>query len=309
MSIGFLYPSDLTVRFNKESAFFKDYCQKQGVEVIVKTASNDESLQIELANEMIEQEVDALVLIAANVNTAAVIVRNAHAEDIPVLAYNRMIKNSDVDFFVASNNDQIGKIMVDALLKEKPSGNFVILGGDKFDKNGEELQAAVKKYLKPKIDQKQVEIVYETFVEKWDASTAAFEMDKVISLYGSDIDAVIAGYDGMSASVIDVLRANGLLGKVAVTGQDAELAGCKNVIAGNQCVTVFHPLKTIAEKGAEIAIEMAQGKNLDRFVNSSDFNGLSEIPTHRVNSIAVTKDNIDQVLIGSGFYTHKELYE
>ncbi len=309
VTIGFLYPSDLTVRFNKESSFFKEYCEKQGVEVIVKTASNDESLQIELANEMMEQGVDALALIAANVNTAAVIVRNAHADGIPVLAYNRMIKNSDVDFFVASSNDLIGKIMVDAVLKEKPTGKYVILGGDKFDKNGEELQAAVKKHLKSKIDQKQVEIVYETFIEKWDPSIAAFEMDKVIALHGNDIDAVIAGYDGIAASVIDVLRANKLAGKVAVTGQDAELAGCKNVIAGNQCVTVFHPLKTIAEKGAEIAIEMAKGKKLKDFANSTDFNGLKDIPTHRVNSIAVTKDNIDRVLVGSGFYTQKELYE
>ena len=309
LTIGFLYPSDLTVRYNKESNFFKEYCAKQGVDVIVKSANNDESIQIELANEMIEQGVDALVIIAANINTAGVIVRNAHAEDIPVMAYTRMIKNSEVDFFVGSSNDLIGKEMVNAVLKEKPSGNFVILGGDKFDKNGEELQTAVKKYLKSKVSDKQVKIVYETFVEKWDPKNAAFEMRKVISLFGDDIDAVIAGYDGMAASVIEVLKEFDLAGKVAVTGQDAELDGCKNVIEGNQTMTVFHPLKTVAETGGEIAIEMAKGKSLKDFVNSSDFNGLKDIPTHRVNSIAVTKDNIEKVLIESGFYTRKELFE
>ncbi|SMO78464.1 xylose-binding protein [Saccharicrinis carchari] len=308
ITIGFLYPSEVTERYNKESSYFKNYCATQGVEVIIKTASNDESIQLELANEMIEQGVDALVLIAANINTAGAIVRNAHAEGIPVMAYNRMIKNSEVDFFVASNNDLIGKAMVDGILKEKPSGNFVILGGDKFDKNGEDQYAAVKKYLKPKVESKQVNIVYETYIEKWDRDIASFEMEKVLQLYGDDIDAVIAGFDGMATGVIDVLESYGLAGSVAVSGQDAELTGCRNVIAGKQTVTVFHPLKTIAEKGAQVAIEMAKGKGLDAFVNSTEYNGLIDVPTHRVSSIAVNKNNIEEVLVGSGFYTKKELY-
>ncbi len=309
LTIAFMYPSEVTERFNKESSFFKAYCAKQGVEVIIKTASDDESVQTELANEMIAQNVDALVLIAANINTAGAIVRNARAEGIPVMAYNRMIKNSELDFFLASNNDVIGKAMVDAVLKEKPTGNFVILGGDKFDKNGEDLQIAIKKYLKPKIDNKQVNIVYETFIEKWDGNIAAFEMEKVIQLHGDSIDAVFVGFDGMATAVIKVLESYDMLGKVAVTGQDAELEACKNVIAGKQTVTVFHPLKTIAEKGAEIAIEMAKGKDLDSFANSTEDNGLFVVPTHRVNSIPVNKNNIEEVLVGSGFYTKKELYE
>ncbi len=309
LTIGFLYPSSDIKRFSKESAFFKQYCAAQGVDVIIKTAANDESMEIEMANQLIEQRIDALVLIATNINTADAIVREAHAEGIPVMAYNRMIKNSDIDFFVASNNDIIGKAMVDAVLREKPTGNFVILGGDKFDKNGEELQVAIKKYLKPKIDNKQVNIVYETFIEKWDGDIAAYEMEKVIQLYGNNIDAVIAGFDGMATGVIEVLESHGVTRHIAITGQDAELDACKNVIAGKQTVTIFHPLKVIAEKGAEIAIDMAKGKKLDGFVNSTDFNGLKEVPTHRVNSIPVNKNNIEEVLVGSGFYTRKQLFE
>ncbi len=309
MTIGFLYPSELTVRYNIESSFFKDYCAKQGVEVIIKSASYDESVQMEMANQMIKQKVDALVLIAANINTAGAIVRNAHAEGIPVMAYNRMIKNSEVDFFVASNNDIIGKAMVDAVLKEKPSGNFVILGGDKFDKNGEELKGSIKKHLKSKIDSKQVNIVYETFIEKWDREIAAFEMKKVLQLNGDNIDAVIVCNDRMAAGVIEVLEEHGLAGRVAVTGQDAVLEACRNVIAGKQTVTLYHPLKIMAKKGAEIAIDMAKGKKLDGFVNSTDFNGLKEVPTHRVNSIPVNKNNIEEVLVGSGFYTKKQLFD
>ncbi len=309
LKIAFLYPAEEWVRFNKEAHFFKDYAEKNGVEVILETADNDESIQIQRANELFEKGIDALVLIAVNVNTAAAIVRNAHDADVPVMAYNRMIQNSEVDFFVASSNDLIGKLMVDALIKEKPNGNYVLLGGDLFDKNGEQLQRAVKKYLDPHIKNGSVNLVYETFIEKWSGEVAAFEMEKVISLYGDDIDAVIAGYDGMSGSVIEVLKKYNLAGKVAVTGQDAEINACKDILNGYQTMTVFHPLKTIAEKGAEIAIEMAKGKKLDDYKNSSDFNGTYDIPTHRVNSIMVTKDNMEEVLVKSGFYKKEQLFD
>ncbi|MCW3804191.1 substrate-binding domain-containing protein [Plebeiibacterium marinum] len=306
--IAFLYPSETIVRFKKESQFFKAYAEKYGAEVIIKGADKDESIQKEQAQELIEQGVDAIVIIPVNVNTAASIVRNANENDIPIMTYNRMISNCEVDFFVASSNDLIGKIMVDAVMAEKQGGNFVIFGGDKFDKNGLDLQNAITKYLKPYKESGKVNVVYETFIEHWSSDIAGFEMQKVISLYGTDIDAVISGFDGMSDAVIDVLKKYDLQGKVAVTGQDAEISGCKNVIAGNQCVTVYHPLKITAEKAAEIALEMAKGKSLKDFVNSTEFNGVKEVPTHRVNSIAITKDNIDKVLIDGGVYKRDELY-
>ncbi len=306
--IAFLYPSKTIERFKKESEFFKAYAAKNGVEVIVLDSEVDETLQKNQASKVIEQGVDAIVIIAVNVNTGAAIVREANENNIPVLAYNRMITNCDVDFFVASSNDQLGKAMVDAVIKEKPQGNFVLLGGDKFDKNGLDLQNAINKYLKPHIDNGNVNVIYESFIEQWSDVVAHHEMQKVISLYGTDIDAVISGFDGMSDAVIDVLKKYNLEGKVAITGQDAELRGCRNIVAGYQTMTLYHPLKALAEKAAEIAIDLAKGKNTKEFVNSSEFNGFEDIPTHRVNSIIITKDNIDKELIDTGVYTKDEVY-
>ncbi len=308
LKIGFLYSSDITIRFKKEGNFFKNYAEKEGVEVTVMCASNDEAKQLDQAREMIDNGVDVLVVIAVNVNTAAAIVREAHNNDVPVMAYNRMIQNSDVDFFVASSNDQIGKLMVDAVMDEKKGGNFVLLGGDKFDKNGLDLQKAIKKYLNPYIDNGNVNLIYEAYIEQWDGDIAGFEMQKIISSYGTDIDAVISGFDGMSDGIIKVLKKYDLNGKVAVTGQDANVSGCKNIIAGDQIVTVFHPLNKIAEKGAQIAIEMAKGNSVKDFANSTELSGDNEIPTHRVNSIAITKDNLEKELINTGFYKREDLY-
>ncbi len=308
LKIAFLYPSKTIERFRKESEFFKAYAEKQGIEVIVRDSEVDETLQKAQASEVIEEGVDAIVIIAVNVNTGAAIVREAKENDVKVLAYNRMMTNCDVDFFVASSNDQIGKSMVDAVIKEKPQGNFVILGGDKFDKNGLDLQNAIKKYIKPHIDNGNVNIIYESFIEQWSDVVAGYEMQKVISSYGTNIDAVISGFDGMSDAVIDVLKKYNLEGKVAVTGQDAELRGCKNIVQGYQTMTLYHPLKALAEKAAEVAIELAKGKNTKEFINSTENNGYADIPTHRVNSIVITKENIDKELINTGVYTRDEIY-
>ncbi len=308
LKIAFLYPSKTIERFRKESEFFKAYAEKQGIEVIVRDSEVDETLQKAQASEVIEEGVDAIVIIAVNVNTGAAIVRDAKENDVKVLAYNRMITNCDVDFFVASSNDQIGKSMVDAVIKEKQGGNFVILGGDKFDKNGLDLQIAIKKYLKPHIDNGNVNVVYESSIEQWSDEIARHEMQKVISLYGTDIDAVISGFDGMSAAAVEVLEKYDLAGKVAITGQDAELRGCRNIVKGYQTMTLYHPLKSLAEKAAEVAIELAKGKNTKEFINSTENNGFGDIPTHRVNSIVITKDNIDKELIDTGIYTRDEVY-
>lgn len=308
IKIGFLYPSKEILRFNKEVGFFKKYANDKGVQVIVKQASNDEAIQFQQATEVINQGVNALVIVAVNVNTSAAIVRLAKSKDIPVVAYNRMIVNSDLDFFVASSNDQIGKIMVDAAIKEKPQGNYVIFNGDKFDKNGDELQKAISKHLLPHVNAGKVNVVYESFVENWSNENSAYEMEKVISTLGKNIDAVLAGFDGMAEGVIEVLKKYELNGKVVVTGQDAELRGCRNIVEGNQTVTVYHPLNKLAEKAAEITIEIAKGNSVTQFVNSTEVSRDYKIPTHRVNSIAVTKDNIDEVLIKSGVYKKEEIY-
>ncbi len=308
LKIGYLYPSDELIRFNKEGNYIKEYAQKHGADVIIKSASYDDAIQIRQAEELIEEGVDAIVVVAVNVNTSAAIVREAKDNGIPVIAYNRMIQNSDVDFFVASSNDLIGKIMVDAVMNKVDGGNFVILNGDKFDRNGVELQQSIHKYLKPYEDKGNVNIVYESSIESWSKDIATYEMEKVISLYGTDIDAVIVGFDGMADGVIDVLRKYDLNGKVIVTGQDAEISACKHILEGDMEVTVFHPYKKMAEEAAKVALNMAAGKSVKEFVNSIEKNGDYEIPTQRVNSIAVTKDNMDEVLIKSGFYKKEDIY-
>ena len=307
LKLGFLYTSDVTERYVKESNFFKERAEQLGADVIIEHADGKEALQYEKAISMLDAGIDALSLISVNANTAAAIVREAHDRGVPVLAYNRLIPNCELDLFLSGNNERLGKAMVDEVLKVKPTGNFIILGGAKDDRNGLELQQSLEKYLDPVIQSGKVKILYKTFIEDWNIDHAAYELKQVLSLTGEKPDAIFAGFDGIADGCIKVLEEYGYT-DVAITGQDAELRAIKNILADKQTMTVFHPLKTNAYTGAELAIDLANGKLPEKSRLSYVNNGMVDVPSIKIESITITKDNIDEVLIESGFYTKEEIY-
>jgi len=310
LTIGFLYTSPETERYVKESSYFKAYGESIGVSVIVDHGEGDEAKQYEKALEMFDMGIDALTMISVNGNTAAAIVREGHRRGIKVVAYNRLITNCELDLYIGGDNVELGKIMVDELLKAKPQGKAIILGGDKYDRNAVEMHASIKKELQPAIERGDIEILYETFIEDWSDANAAFELDQYLSFTGQVPDIIFAGYDGIADACVQVLQKHGITTPVYICGQDAEMRAVKNLINGKQQMTAFHPLKKIAEQSADLVVKMIRDdKALSEMELSYTNNGQMEIPTLKVPSIAVTKQNLDKVLIeDSGFYTREEVY-
>lgn len=309
VKLGFLYTSETMYRFFKEGEFFEERAKQLGAEVIVKHGDNNDALQYQIAMEMIDEGIDVLVLVAVNNNTANAIVRDAKDKGVMVIANNRMIPNSELDWFVAGTNKQLGVDLATFAIKNKPSGNYILFGGDRFDKNAEEIQAAMDSILAPQIKSGQINILYRTFIENWDGDNAAFELNQIISSLPEKPDVLLTSNDGMAEGAIKVLEQYGLAGKVLVTGQDCQLQTCKNIIAGKHNISLYHPLKEIGYKTAELAVDMARGENLKKHKTSMTNNGLKEVPTLNINSIPVTIENIDKVLIEGGAYTREQIYE
>ncbi len=309
IKMGFLYSSDVTTRYNLESGFFKERAEELGASVIVDHANNNDALQYEKAIEMMESGIDLLAIIAVNVNTAENIVKEANARDIPVLSYNRLISNSELDVYISGNNEQLGKDMVGYVIDNQPQGNYVILNGDRFDRNAVELMNAIDETLKPHIEAERIKVLYKTYIENWNGDHAAYELEQILAAHPEPIDAVIAAFDGMGVACIDVLKKYGLEGDVIVTGQDAQLESCRRIVQGTQHLTMYHPLKKIAYRTAEIAIDIVNGVKLKKNYDITyTNNGLMDVPTVQISSIPVTKENIDEVLIESGFYKRSEIY-
>ncbi len=307
LKIGFLFNSQNTPRFVKEAAFFKERAEQLGAEVIIEQANDDENLQAIKFEELAQKDIDAIVIVPVNANTAASIVRSAQSQGIKAIAYNRLITNCDLSFFVTVNTTSLGKHMVESAVKEKPTGNYILLGGDKYDRNAIGLMNSIDTELKPFIESGKIKLLYRSYIESWSGANAGYELDKVISYTGIKPDVVLSAYDGMSDGCIEVLDKYGF-DDVIVTGQDAEKNAVKNIIKGKQYMTLYHPLKESAYTAAEATIDLLKEKDLSNTINDYTFNGLSKVPTIRIESKVVTKDNINEILINSGFYTKEELY-
>ena len=306
-TIGYLYPSKNRVRFLKEGNYMIEKLEELGYKTTMVDAEDNDALQIERGLEMIKQGLDLMVIAPVNGNTIAPVVREANNKGIPVIAYNRLINNVDYDMFFTGDNKDNGRIFCEAALKHSPTGNYVILAGDRFDRNGVELKQAIDTILAPKINDGSIRILYESYIESWNKQNAKFELEQVIQSYGTDIDAVIACSDPMAQGTIEVLEKYDLAGKVFVCGQDALLQSVKYIYEGLQNITIYHPHKVLGNTVAELADKILTGKKPEELANAKTFNGRSDIPTLQVKSVAVTKDNIEEELIATGEYTRGEI--
>jgi len=306
-TVGYLGSASYRDRFVKEGNFIAKRLSENGVETIMLYAEDDDAIQLQQGYELLNKGVDVLVINAVNGNTIAPLVRDAMNKGTKVIAYNRLINNAEYDLFVTGNNKDNARLFCEAAFSQRPTGNYVVFGGDRFDRNGLELKQHIDSILKPHIESGKINLLYETFIEGWSRERAAFELQQVIDAYGTEIDVVISCNDPMGLGVNDVLSKYGKVGEVIVTGQDATLEAVQAIYNGDMYMTIYHPHKTLGYKTAELIVEMLDGKRARQLSNAFTFNGLKDIPTYQVNSIAVTKENLKEVLIDGGEFTLNEI--
>lgn len=299
--IGFLHPSNDRMRFVKETGFFKEKVAELGAEAIVVDADDNESLQLERGYQMLEDDnIDMLIIAAVNGNTIAPLVRKAKGKGIPVIAYNMLINNVDYDIFFSGDNNYLAKLFCETAVKTHPTGNYVIIGGDRFDRNGVELKQGIDSLLRPHVERGEINVVYNTYVEGWNRESAAYEFDQILQSYGKNIDVVLACNDLMADGVIRVLDKNKMDHSVFISGQDADIIGVRNVYRGKQSMTVYHPAKAYGYGVADLAISILKGENPKKLANSSVYNGFGRIPNFRIKSVLITSDNIGKDLVDAG---------
>ncbi len=307
-TFGLLIPSQNVPRYVAESNFMKERAEQLGAKVIVEYADNNDANQIKQAKELMDK-VDGLCIIPVNGNTAAEIVRDYKSQGLPVIAYNRLIQNSQPDYYVSGDNMKLAELMVNTALKHKPRGNYYLLGGDKFDLNGLQLQQSIDSLLKPHEQSGNIQVVFRSLTEDWNPELAGHNLKKAIHLSGIKPDAIIVAYDGMAEAAINVLKEiYGEVGDVVITGQDAELRAIKHIIAGEQTMTAYHSAKDNAYTCAEAIVALMNGKKASSKNITFTFNGEIDVPTIKIPSLLVTKDNVEEVIIKNKVYTREEIY-
>ncbi len=307
VKIGFLMPADVGSRWVIDQGYVESIAAQRGCEILSRSAKNDENLQLKQAEELLDLGVDVLIVVAHNANTAAAIVRKAHDKGVPVIGYDRLIKNSELDYLVTFEGAQIGNLMLDYALSRKPSGNYVMLWGDPGDVNAIFIKDAQEKTLKPYIDSEKIKIVYKTFVDDWSENNARYIAKNILSFTGQKVDAIITSYDGLAIGAIKAMEDLNYEGNVIVTGQDAEIGAIKAIVAGKMSLTIYKSIKKIAEASVDLAIKLARGEKL-KHIDTKINNGRKDVPTLFLQPVAVTKDNIRQTVIADGFFTEEQVY-
>lgn len=304
--IGFSMDTLLEERWLKDRELFKEAVENLGAEVEIVAANGDDALQISQAETLIQSGIDLLVIVPHNAAATAAIVHKAHLAGIQVIAYDRLVKNAEVDMYISFDNEQVGKMQAEAMTALVPKGNYVFIGGAITDNNAHLLKKGVFKVLQPFIESGDIHVVYDQWTKDWTPANAQANMEQAIRNSNGQIDAVIAANDATAGGAIQALQNHGLISQIPVAGQDADLAGVQRIVVGTQTMTVYKPIKILTQKVAEIAVAMAKGEKVT--ANQQVNNGKKEVPSILLSPIAVNIDNIESTVIEDGFHAAEEVY-
>ena len=292
-------------RWQKDRDIFVKKAESLGAKVFVQSANGNEETQMSQIENMINRGVDVLVIIPYNGQVLSNVIAEAKREGIKVLAYDRMINNADIDFYISFDNEKVGEMQAQSLVQRVPQGNYFLMGGSPVDNNARLFRNGQMKVLKPLIDSGKINIVGDQWVDAWLPENALKIMENALTANGNKIDAVVASNDATAGGAIQALSAQGLAGKVAISGQDADLAAIKRINNGTQTMTVYKPISKLANDAATIAVELGEGKQPRS--NATLDNGSKKVPAWLLEPIAVDKTNIDSTVVADGFHKKSDL--
>lgn len=307
VKIGLLMDTLKEERWQKDRDLIVAHAKKIGAEVLVQSANGNDMLQNSQAENLLTQGVDVLIVVPHNGVTAAAIVKAAHKAGKKVIAYDRLIQNSDVDLYVSFDNVEVGRIQGEYILKKAPKGNYVLIGGAPTDPNAKMLRDGQMSALSGAIKSGDVKIVSDQWAKEWQASEALKHTENALSANKNQIVAVIASNDGTAGGSISALKQQNLAGKVFVSGQDADLPAVKRIAEGTQTMTVYKPIKLLAETSVDAAVALATGKTITG-VNKKVSNGKIEVPSILLKPIPVDASNIKDTVVKDGFHASKAIF-
>lgn len=304
--IGFSMDSLQLERWRRDRDLFTQRAQQLGAEVLVQSAEGNDSVQVQQAENLLTQGVDVLVVVPHNGEIAASIVDSAKRQKIPVLAYDRIIRNGDVDFYISYDNVKVGKLQAKYLLDRAPRGNYILIGGSPTDNNARLLREGQMDILNPAIARGDIKIVTDQWAKDWLPSEALTLTENALTQVRNQVVAVVASNDSTAGGVVQALDEQKLAGKVLVSGQDADLAACQRIVDGTQTMTAYKPIAPLATRAAEIAVALAKHEAVQP--NSKVNNGLKDVPSYLLEPIAVDKSNMAQTVIKDGFLKEADVY-
>ncbi len=321
--IGVAMPTQDLQRWNQDGENMKAQLEEKGYEVDLQYAGNDVQTQVSQIENMIANGDQLLVIASIEGDSLGTVLAAAKEAEIPVIAYDRLIMNTDaVSYYATFDNYLVGKTqgeyIVEALDLENQDGpfNLEMVTGDPGDNNVNFFFGGAMDVLQPYIDEGKLVVPSgqmtkdEVATAAWDTATAQSRFENILSSYyadGTNLDAVLASNDSTALGVVNALAANYTGEYPVITGQDCDIANVPHIVDGTQAMSVFKDTRTLAAKVVEMVDAIITGADVPVNDTETYDNGTGVIPSFLCEPVAVTIDNYKEMLIDSGYYTEDQI--
>jgi D-xylose transport system substrate-binding protein len=306
--IGVSLPTQSVERWVRDKNNLIEIGEERGARVIVQIANDNSATQNSQVENLISQNVDVIIIAPHDAEASATAVKMANDAGIPIFSYVRLILNADISAHVMGDFYGTGVLQGKFLAENAPKGNYILLRGAKEDFNSVLFYEGAMSILRPLIEKGDINVVTDQSAVGWAPANAMTIVENALTAANNDVVAVLSPNDGLAGGAIQALAAQGLAGKVFVSGGDAGVDAAKRIVEGTQSMTVYRDIRKLAETAIDLSFHLAEGRDFSHLITTTIDNGFKEVPTVSGEALIVTKDNLDEILIESGYHKRDDIY-
>ena len=311
-------------RWKNEEILLKKLLEDKGYEVISEQANKDVKLQNEQIDNMVSQGVKALIVVPQDGEAVVTSVDNAVQAGVKVLSYDRLIKSSNIAAYISFNNVEVGRQQALGVMKAinidswdvtaNGKARIVKLGGSPTDNNAILFRKGQDEVLQKYLEEGKIEIVADQWVENWDAGNALKLMENILIAFDNDIDAVVASNDTTALGALQAMKAQGLAGKVPISGQDATADGSNSIVKGELTVSILKDIRDLSPLAVGLIDKLLKGETVSELKRYSmteltnDTSKKGEIPCLFLPVQQVNKGNVYDLVVKSEFQKYDDVY-
>ncbi len=299
------YQEERWAKFDEPA--IKEAVEAGGGTYVSNDAKSSAETQATNVENLISQGANVLIILAQDGTAIKPSVANAVSNGVPVIAYDRLIEDTGA-LYITFDNVEVGRLQAQAIFDEVPTGNYIIIKGNKADANADFLRSGYEEVIGDAVEAGDITIVGESYTDNWDPAKAQAQTEQFLTAADNDVQAVLSENDGMAGGVVAALEAQGLAGTVPVSGQDGDQAALNRVALGTQLVAVWKDASELGKTAGEAAVALCEDPDITKVENTAPFESPegNELTTIQLELQPITKDNLD-VVIDAGWTTKENV--
>lgn len=303
VQIGLSFDSFVIERWIRERDVFVSAANELGAEVNVQNANRDVQEQIAQIEYFIEKQVDVIAVVAGDCDLLSEVMKKAKDAGIKTLCYDRLISSADCDLYISFDNEQVGRLMGESLKENIPEGGDIfMIQGPFTDSNVFQIREGFYDVIRGS----NLNVVYEPNCEDWIGEHGYNYAKTGLDEY-PNIKGIMCGNDDIATHVFRALSEARLAGEIVLTGQDGDLMACQRIVEGTQQMTAFKSVYEEARLAALYAVKLGRGESLDD-ITRTIHDGAYYVPYLELTPVAVTEENMDEIIIQGGFHAREDVY-